>query len=210
MRIRPGKSHIDNLSRSRLLWASSTPLDISNGISHNQVRAFAPTHYSFLCRTLKYPHPAPTCYVSLTLLRLKLLESCNELLPEICAESKTATMVSISPGTPSKPHCDLHSLSRNASVRSTLLVAAVLAHKVADSVDLETTKYVFGPRSTTVVWREPLITDVYVSSSSCTSCAALSRGSSSPVTASAASTTKSCAPLASLVLRLREEDTPGA
>jgi hypothetical protein len=104
----------------------------------------------------------------------------------------------------------LHSLSCDASVCSAFLIAAVLAYKVTDCIDLETAKDVFWPRGTAIIWWIPLVTDVDVTSSSCTSRTTLSRSSSRTVTTSAASTAKSCAPLATLVLRLREENTSRA
>jgi len=93
-----------------------------------------------------------------------------------------------------------HALPRDASVCSALLIAAVLTHKVASTVNLETAEYVLRPSDTTVVGRISLITDVNVTTSSRTSGTTLRRSASGSITASAASTAVSRASLAALAV----------
>lgn len=93
-----------------------------------------------------------------------------------------------------------HALPRDASVCSTLLIAAVLTHKVASTVNLETAEYVLRPSDTTIVGRISLIADVDVTSSSRTSGTTLRRRTSSSIAASAAPTAVSRASLAALAV----------
>lgn len=125
-------------------------------------------------------------------LRIELFQSLHQLLPEKRTESQ-------------------HTLVRARSICPSLLVPAMTICEVALAIHFQATEDVLRPRDAAKIRRVPLVADVNIPASPCSSHASLAAGAASSVascTAAAAVCLVRCATLA--LLLLREEDAARA